>query len=808
LRQFGDVLIHAEGNVTKLDQDRPTRRVIQTRGPDHDEPTHVSPSRLQTGAVVTKKVHWTPRRLGTPELLVAIAVAFGLWLQRAERLIVSYPNDSQTHLQMVEFAERMLSHGQLPFDHWYAPLSLGSPFFVQYQSASAVLTGALGLAVGPRVAFAWTLYLLVALWPLCVYWTGRLFGLGRWESGIAAAISPLLYSITGRGFEQQAFAWLGSGLWSELWAMWTLPLALGFSWRFLNERRGFLGAVFFVAATIAFHFLMAYLAALLLIVMVFARRSELEQRIARGAAIGGAALLATLWVTIPLLADAKWTALNEFQVHTTIDDSYGAGTILRWLVTGKIYDDGRFPIVTILVAVGLIACVTRFRRDERARMLVGIWTASLLLYFGRPTLGFLLDRLPGNRDLLFQRFIAGVQLSGLFLAGIGAMWLFELARSAARRRGFVRPAGRGRSRVPAVVAAGLALAAVIVALAPAWSQLDTYDTNNAAWIAYQQTADLNQGTNVTALLDVVKQRGGGRVYAGMPSNWGHQFMVGGVQVYMYLENSGVDAVGFTLRTFSLMTDPEAWFDQDNPGDYGVFGIRYLLLPADMPPPVPAHLLTESGPYALWTVSSPGIVQVVDTSGSISADASDLGKQTKAFLASAEPGQDVYPTIAFNGQPPAAPTLAPGQRAAGPAGRVLSIDDDLANGQASATVVANRTSVVVLKASFDPGWSVTVDGVQVKPEVVAPALVGVTVAPGLHRVVFTYHGYQSYPLLFVVAVLALLAAAAAGAFWKRRASRVAQGTHDKFGRLPSSAHSSRERGDCDAPRPQAPARDLR
>jgi hypothetical protein len=706
--------------------------------------------------------------LGSPELLVAFAVAFGLWAQRAERLVVSYPNDSQTHLQMVEFAGRMLSHGLLPFDHWYAPLSLGSPFFVQYQSASAVLTGALGLVVGPKVAFAWTLYLLVALWPLCVYWTGRLLGLGRWESGIAAAISPLLYSITGRGFEQQAFAWLGSGLWSELWAMWTLPLALGFSWRFLSQRRGFLAAVFFVAATIAFHFLMAYLAALLLIVLVLARPSELWRRAGRAVAIGGAALLATLWVTIPLVANARWTALNEFQVHTTIDDSYGAGTILRWLVTGRIYDDGRFPIVTILVGFGLIACASRSRRDERARLLLGIWTVSLLLYFGRPTLGFLLDRLPGSRDLLFQRFVAGVHLSGLFLAGVGAVWLFDLVRGYARRRGVTWAERRGRTWASGV-AAGLAVVAVIGALTPSWSQLNTYDSYNTEWIAYQQRADLAQGTSVTALLDLAAQRGGGRVYAGMPSNWGHQFKVGGVQAYMYLENSGVDAVGFTLRTFSLMTDPEAWFDQWNPGDYGVLGIRYLLLPEGMHPAVPAHLLTESGSYTLWTVPTPGIVQVVDTSGSISANASDLGRQTKAFLASSDPGVGIYPTIAFDGAPAAAPTLAPGARSAGPAGRVVSIADDLANGRAAATVVASRTSVVLLKASFDPGWTATVDGRHVATEMVAPALVGVTVAPGRHHVVFTYHGYGSYPLLFGVALVTFVGAAMAGAIWRRRAA---------------------------------------
>lgn len=690
-----------------------------------------------------------------PEVLVGLAVAFNLWYFRAERLVVSYPNDSQTHLQMVQVARSMLSHGQLPFGHWYAHLSLGSPFFVQYQSASAVLTGALGLLVGAQQAFSWTLYLLVALWPICVYWTGRLLGWGRWESGIAAAISPLLFSVTGRGFEPQAYSWLGSGLWSELWAMWSLPLALGFSWRYVSQRRYLFGAVFFLSATIAFHFLMGYLAAILLVAMVFLRPSDLWRRLGRTAILGGCSLLATLWVTLPLLAVAKWTALNEFQVGTTIDDSYGASKVLHWLVTGQIYDSGRFPIVTILVAVGLVACVVRFRTDERSRLLVVAWVLSLLLYFGRPTLGFVLDRLPGSRDLLFQRFIAGVHLAGLFLAAVGAVTLVQLAVTGARRLARDPVVALRRHRFAGALGGALAVVVVVAVLAPAWTQVRTYDAYNDYWIAYQQHVDATQGAEVDALLSLAAQRGGGRVYAGMPSNWGHTFLIGGVPAYIYMENSSVDAVGFTLRGFGLMTDPEAWFDQYNPGDYAVLGIRYLLLPSGMKPPVPATLLTESGPYRLWTVDTPGIVQVVDTTTPIPADASDLGARTKDFLAGNLPDEGIYPTIGFDGQPAATPTLSPGEHVTGAAGTVLSSHNDLSNGRVSAVVMANRTAVVLLKSSFDPGWTATVDGVAVQPEMIAPALVGVTVAPGLHRVVFQYDGYGSYTLLFLIALLTLV-----------------------------------------------------
>ena len=90
----------------------------------------------------------------------------------------------------------------------------------------------------------------------------------------------------------------------------------------------------------------------------------------------------------------------------------------------------------------------------------------------------------------------------------------------------------------------------------------------------------------------------GRVYAGQPTNWGNDFTVGDVPVFKYLESKDIDEVGYTLRTASLMTDPEYYFDDTNPGDYPLFGIGYILTP-DGPwqPPVPADQVRCAGATA-------------------------------------------------------------------------------------------------------------------------------------------------------------------------------------------------------------------
>jgi uncharacterized membrane protein YfhO len=82
------------------------------------------------------------------------------------------------------------------------------------------------------------------------------------------------------------------------------------------------------------------------------------------------------------------------------------------------------------------------------------------------------------------------------------------------------------------------------------------------------------------------------------------------------------------------------------------------------------------------------------------------------------------------------------------------------------VKTNRRATVVLSASYDPGWKVTVDGHPEPTVMVAPALVGVDVGPGVHAVRFSYGGYGRYNLLFLLALVVFLALAVGPSLWHR------------------------------------------
>ena len=255
------------------------------------------------------------------------------------------------------------------------------------------------------------------------------------------------------------------------------------------------------------------------------------------------------------------------------------------------------------MAVGLGVCIARWRTFVAGRALVTIWVVTLLMTFGRTTWGALYDIVPGSSDIFIRRFQMGLQFSGILLAGVGVVFLGHVAS---------QPGGPAVPRVAAGLVgdpvarglgAGLCIVALVLVLIPGLvlAQHRTYDPHNETNIGIAVRGRRATGPEIDRVLDYVRAHPRGRVYAGSPTNWGMDFTVGAVPVFKYLESKDVDEVGYTLRTASLMTDPEYFFDDTNPGDYPLFGIGYLIIPEGQSPPVEAAKIGCSGPYCLWAL---------------------------------------------------------------------------------------------------------------------------------------------------------------------------------------------------------------
>jgi hypothetical protein len=682
-----------------------------------------------------------------PLLVVAGVVLFNLVVLHAEARPVQNLNDSSVHRSMIAWAEHRIEAGHLPFDGWYPDLALGSSRFHHYQSLPHILGGLVALAIGSRSALSWTLYLGLALWPIAVYAGGRMLGWDRWICAIAAVASPLIVSEPNLGYEWGSYAWRGYGTWTQLWGMWLLPFAWATSWQAIARGRRYWLAALVLALTIACHLLTGYLALLSLGVFALVEWRELLKRIGRTALIGFGSLLVAAWVVVPLVADRTWTVNDEFSRGTFYYDSFGAKKVLGWFASGELFDRGRLPMVTILVAAGFLVALWRYRREERARVLLFLFILSMVLFFGRPTLGPVLRVLPGSGDLFLRRFVFGVHLAGLYLAGLGAVATGRAVRTQLRR---FAPLREQPLAIPVI---GVAAAALF--FAPGLVERAAWASQGAEWIGQQARADATDGANIDALVDIARARGPGRFYSGMRSNWGSTYEVGQVPMYVMLLNEGVEGVGFVRPTWSLSAPIEYRFTDTDASNYEQFNVRYTILDQDRPPPVPATRIAQRGRHVLWELPNPGYVDVVDVLPPITADRTNLGIQVADWWHSDLPAKGANPGISFEGRVAPRPTVNADDLPTTPAGRMISENVDLQDGRATVEAVLDRPAMVMLKTSFDPRWQVTVDGTPAEPQMIAPSFVGREVPAGRHTVRFVYEPFPRYDVMLLIGLLTLI-----------------------------------------------------
>ena len=259
---------------------------------------------------------------------------------------------------------------------------------------------------------------------------------------------------------------------------------------------------------------------------------------------GRCALLASLWVTVPLLADAKWTALNEFQVGTEINDSYGRRSP-RLARSGQLYDYRRFPIVrsSSPSASGLRRMLPHTTSARGGSSRCGC-SACSSTSGGRRSASA--DRLPGQPRPALPALRRGRPARGPLPRGARR----GLARPSSRclravrtlatpcsRAHFDRP--RHRPRLPPLASSCSRSCSPRrgARFAPTTRRTRRGSTSSRTSTRPRARRSVAAPSTSPPTAAAV------RVYAGMPSNWGHRSFVGGVQPYNYMENTNVDAMG-------------------------------------------------------------------------------------------------------------------------------------------------------------------------------------------------------------------------------------------------------------------------
>ena len=173
----------------------------------------------------------------------------------------------------------------------------------------------------------------------------------------------------------------------------------------------------------------------------------------------------------------------------------------------------------------------------------------------------------------------GVQLSGVMLAGVGLAWAGERVVALAR-------SWRPRIRLAPIAAGSHGCGRS--AHAPAWFDRATYAANDTTSVALQVDSDQTDGAALDVLINDINARGGGARTRGCPG-------IGVARTRSVRFPSTSTSLttastrwAYVLRTPSIVADNEAYFNQNDPAQYQLYNVRYILMPSGMTPPVRGH----------------------------------------------------------------------------------------------------------------------------------------------------------------------------------------------------------------------------
>jgi 6-pyruvoyl-tetrahydropterin synthase related domain len=676
-------------------------------------------------------------------LVVAGATLFGLVLLFPEwHMAAPEMNDSILHMTLARYdAVHWAEHW--PVDFWFPSITAGFPMFEYYPHLSHLVAAAIARWIGSPASagrvYATLDYLLLAFMPLSIFLSLRRMGLSERPASFAAMLYPLLASEGYYGIGWDSYVWSGHGLLPQLWG--TFFIFPAFAWGYHAAQTGkgwYSGGVLLALCTLS-HFLYGYIAALSLTLLLLLPRlpsAPWHHRLTRLARVALVTGSITAYFVIPFLLN-KGELLHSRWEPGWKWDSMGWQWLWPRLLRGEIFDSINLPVLSILVALGVVVSAIRVARyhDEEHAWLLGCFLLWIVLFLGRPTLGRWVDLLPLSSGIHMHRFIGGVQVFGIVLAGVGLDALFG------KLRRFPWP--NQMASVAPVTFVGLIL------LIPALNLVGFMQRNDAS--AEMAKTDVAAATDFHELVSTLSQLPPGRVHAGFAGTWGGDFKVGGIPVYSLLQSAGFDMIGYL---FMAMARPGEWqvrLDYRRLEHLDLFNIRYLFAPADKPVPAFAALRARRGSFALYEVPTSGYFAF----GSIGP----LSRQTPSAESSLAPAwEEVYQAgdlwlqgpqparhqfLSLGAPPPRLPSAEP------PHGLVL--DESVQPGGYSAHIAAPQDVDLILKVTYHPYWHCEIDARPAAVVPVIPGFMAVRLNSGSHSVRFTYRPPLWKKVLFLMAL---------------------------------------------------------
>lgn len=675
-------------------------------------------------------------------------------------------NDDAFHYLLVQEASDALSRGENVTDFWSPVLELGFPQFLYYQHLPhllVVLVDRLTMgAVGLLNCFNAVRYALLVGFPLTVWWSLRRLGFSAPGSALAAALAPLFSGSFNYGFEYDSYLWRGLGMYTQLWAMHLSLVSLALLATYLDRGKGLVLAIAALSALILSHLVYAYMTGIstLFLLLWGLRPANARERLLRFAAVWTAAAAVTAYCWLPFLLSSEFLSASP-NLQRWKYDSFGAAVVLRRLVTGTLLDHSRLPVVTGLVLAGFAAAaIGRARQDLLGAAFFGLWLA---LYFGRVTWGPLADLLPLHDGLIMHRFVGSVHVGALMLIAVAGTRLWEFASRA------------GRRQAPLFVV--LALAAMM----PALIERHAFYRLNDEYLARTEAA-LAADPAAGQIIAKLKSLPPGRTFAGLRTGWGREMKIGDLSFSDLLTFHRIPAVSAPYQALSLNSDLLWDFDPRSPGDYAVFGVRYVVAPAAEPMPGFLEVIDRRGRYVLYEARPSSYFAIGRSDLAFLGRKADLLPAARVWLRSRLVAAREFPRVLLTGMgaSPSDRRVQPLSSAARllptlvgrppPAGRVLV--ETAAPQSHTAHVLLEEEATVVLTVTYHPNWRATVNGVDMPTMMVMPSFIGIALPAGRHEISLAYRSDPRRVLLLSAGIALIVLAAAVAAYrrLRRRAVR--------------------------------------
>ena len=480
-------------------------------------------------------------------------------------------------------------------------------------------------------------------------------------------------------------------------------------------------------------------------------------------------MLVTSYFLIPFFLDRTFlnTGLADNTVGNIMENSYGHQVVLQNLFSGNLFDLNRIPVLTILVFVGICICVFRWR-TKLYLVPVVMFLFWLLLFFGRPTWGNLLNLLPLSQSVQMIRFVAGVHLSGIVLAGLAlaVLWHWFLSR------------GRWWSTA-------LGVLAVILILSPVYIERYQYLKQNEVVIIENQLALESEFADLSNLYQVLHALPPGRIFVvdrdGIRRD--NPYRIGLTAISMLLQSEGFDVLSAMYHHYSYSGRLIRTFNQYSHENYNLFNVRYVVAPEEWRPPDFAELIEGFGRHYLYRVETSGYFDLVGTGTTFMVDPTDFVDTSGIWIQSNLFLEKHHPEISFDsssqilGSPGNTDTVVYRESIFSDTVAVNSpilpvplrgsvISETIGDGVLQAEIDVKRASMLLLKSSYHPNWTASVDGIPKSPVMLMPGFIGVHLEPGRHTVIMEYRVRPIRNLLLGVGFLTLVLIA----LWDRLNSR--------------------------------------